>query len=323
MFNQSTQRKFWILESAEQIQECQIIANQTYIDKRRKMNTTQSHSGENLTNKEEKILLIYYSQYLYDLCRKFRPPVPMGVIGTSMTYFKRFYLHTSVMEFHPYHVAYLCIYLAFKVDEYTVSIDQFMAQVMSVPNPQLQMFIIDNELLLIQKLKFHLTVHSPFRPMEGLIIDFKTKSNITGIENVEQYRPNAEKFLAKSLLTDVCLLYTPSQIALTALCYAIGKPFKIYLDMLTNADNLTNLISKLEMIKATVLNFRFPTESDVKSVENKLKICRDPENDPTSERYHERENTRKEAKEMQKKKKYQELCDMQKDEVKMLAYLSD
>merc|ERR1712226_1167117 len=83
--------------------ECLIIANQTYIDKRRKMNTTQSHSGENLTNKEEKILLIYYSQYLYDLCRKFRPPVPMGVIGTSMTYFKRFYLHTSVMEFHPYH----------------------------------------------------------------------------------------------------------------------------------------------------------------------------------------------------------------------------
>lgn len=323
MFNQSTQRKFWILESAEQIQEFQLISNQNYIDKRRKMNANQTHSGENLTHKEENILLIYYSQYLYDICRKFRPPVPMAAIGASMMYFKRFYLHTSVMEFHPYHMAYLCIYLAFKVDEYTVSIDQFMAQVSSVPNPQLQMFIIDNELLLIQKLKFHLLVHSPFRPMEGLMIDLKAKCDSTGIENVEKYRPNAEKFLAKSLLTNACLLYTPSQIALTALYYALGKPLKSYLLMLSNNENLEILMEKLETIKSMVINFRFPTESDVKSVENKLKICRDPENDPTSSRYHERENTRKEAKEQQKKKKYQELCDMQEDENKMLAYLSD
>jgi len=323
MFNQSTQRKFWILESAEQIQECQLIANQSFIDKRRKMNTNQSHSGEYLTHKEENILLIYYSQYLYDLCRKFRPPVPMTAIGASMTYFKRFFLHTSVMEFHPYHIAYLCIYLAFKVDEYTVSIDQFMAQVTSMPNPQLQMFIIDNELLLIQKLRFHLTIHSPFRPLEGLIIDLKTKSSNTGIENVELYRQNAEKFLAKSLLTYVCLLYTPSQIALAALYCAIGKSFKTYINMLSNNENFEILQNKLEMIKSTVVNFRFPTEADVKSVENKLKISRDPENDPSSSKYHERENTRKEAKEQQKKRKYQELCDMQKDESKMLAYLSD
>lgn len=159
--------------------------------------------------------------------------------------------------------------------------------------------------------------------MEGLLIDLKTKSNITGIENLEQYRPNAEKFLSKCLLTDVCLLYTPSQIALTALYYVIGKPFKNYLQHVSNDESIDTIVTKMEAIKSTVLNFRFPNESDVKSIETKLKICRDPENDPYSERYHERENTRKEAKEMQKKRKYQELCDMQKEEVKMLAYVSD
>jgi len=324
MYNTSTQRRFWMLESHETIQEAQITANTKFIEQRRKQTSNQNHTGEFLTHKEENVLLTYYSQYVYELCRKFRPPVPMGVMGTALMYFKRFYLHTSVMEFHPYHVAFLSVYLACKVDEYIVSIDQFMAQVISNPSPPIQMFIIDNELLLIQKLQFHLTVHSPFRPMEGLMIDLKTSSDGTGIENLEQYRQQAEKFLVKSLLTDVGLLYTPSQIAMTALFCAIGKPFVNYLRHITTEEtNLEKILNKIETIKSAVVNFRFPSESEVKSVEAKVKICRDEENDPFSDMYHARENSRKEAKEMQKKRKYQELCEMQEDEVKMLAYVSD
>lgn len=247
----------------------------------------------------------------------------MGVIGTSLAYFKRFYLHTSVMEFHPHHVAFLSVYLACKVDEYTVSIDQFMAQVANSPSPQIHMFIIDNELLLIQKLNFHLTVHSPFRPLEGLIIDLKTKSDAIGLSNIEQYRPQAEKFLCKSLLTDVCLLFTPSQIAMTSLYVVIGKPFLGYLQQISSGE-VDKILPKLEAVKSTILNFRFPSEGDIKAIDAKLKICRDPENDPFSEHYHERDKSRKEAKEQQKKKKYQELCEMQEEEVKMLqANVSD
>ena len=32
------------------------------------------------------------------------------------------------------------------------------------------------QLFLLQKLHFHLTVHSPFRPLSGLIIDIKVRS---------------------------------------------------------------------------------------------------------------------------------------------------
>ena len=324
MYNTSTQRRFWVLESHEAIQEAQITANTNFIEQRRKQTSNQNHTGEFLTHKEENVLITYYAKSVYDLCRKFRPPVPMGVMGTALMYFKRFYLHTSVMEFHPQYVAFLSVYLACKVDEYVVSIDQFMGQVMSAPNANIQMFIIDNELLLIQKLTFHLTVHSPFRPMEGLIIDLKTSSEGTGIENIEQYRQQAEKFLHKSLLTDVGLLHTPSQIAMTALYCAIGKPFTNYLRHIAQEEaNLEKLLNKIETIKSAVVNFRFPSESEVKGVEAKVEICRDEENDPFSELYHARENSRKEAKEMQKKKQYQELRDMQEDEVKMLAYVSD
>lgn len=35
--------------------------------------------------------------------------------------------------------------------------------------------ILNNELLLMEQLKFHLTVHNPYRPVEGLLIDIKVK----------------------------------------------------------------------------------------------------------------------------------------------------
>lgn len=33
--------------------------------------------------------------------------------------------------------------------------------------------ILNNELLLMQQLNFHLCIHNPFRPIEGLLIDIK------------------------------------------------------------------------------------------------------------------------------------------------------
>ena len=52
--------------------------------------------------------------------------------------------------------------------------------------------ILNNELLLMQQLNYNLTVHNPFRPVEGLIIDIKVGiirtiqiiiNQLTGIES--------------------------------------------------------------------------------------------------------------------------------------------
>uniref|UniRef100_A0A914RRT6 Cyclin C-terminal domain-containing protein n=1 Tax=Parascaris equorum TaxID=6256 RepID=A0A914RRT6_PAREQ len=61
------------------------------------------------------------------------------------------------------------------------------------------------------KLNYHLTVHAPFRPFEGHLIEMKTRS-LLGFD-LEQ----------KALLGDVMLLYPPSQIAMAALKYALHK----------------------------------------------------------------------------------------------------
>lgn len=80
--------------------------------------------------------------------------------------------------------------------------------------------ILSNELLLMQHLNYYLTIHNPFRPVEGFLIDIKTRCTM---QNPERLRPGIDDFLEKIYLTDACLLYAPSQIALAAVLHAASK----------------------------------------------------------------------------------------------------
>lgn len=64
------------------------------------------------------------------------------------------------------------MYLACKVEEFNVSILQFVSNIKGDREKAAEI-ILNNELLLMEQLNFYLTVHNPFRPVEGLIIDIK------------------------------------------------------------------------------------------------------------------------------------------------------
>ena len=75
------------------------------------------------------------------------------------------------------------------MEEYNVNVDQFVHVLKSDLRARIAEMILSYEvqlfcgwdqndvmlfqLMLMQRLKFHLTVHSPFRPLEGFIIDMK------------------------------------------------------------------------------------------------------------------------------------------------------
>lgn len=67
---------------------------------------------------------------------------------------------------------YTCVYLACKVEEFNVSIQQFVANCHGDKEKAADV-ILSNELLLMHELQYHLTVHNPYRPLEGLLIDIK------------------------------------------------------------------------------------------------------------------------------------------------------
>ena len=78
--------------------------------------------------------------------------------------------------------------------------------------------ILNNELLLMQELQFHLTVHNPFRPVEGMIIDLKTRHSSDA--DIDSWRPRIDEFLDSVLKTNAILIYSPSQLALAAVIHA-------------------------------------------------------------------------------------------------------
>lgn len=80
--------------------------------------------------------------------------------------------------------------------------------------------ILSNELLLMQQLNYYLTVHNPFRPIEGFLIDIKTRCSLA---NPDRLRHGIDDFIDKTFLTDACLLFAPSQLALAAVLHAASK----------------------------------------------------------------------------------------------------
>lgn len=115
--------------------------------------------------------------------------MPRATIATALHYFKRFYLRNSVMDYHPKEILVTCVYLASKVEEFNVSISQFVANVKG-DREKASDIVLNNELLLMQQLNYNLTVHNPFRPIEGLMIDIKVKKKKKSITFKQKKKNN-------------------------------------------------------------------------------------------------------------------------------------
>ncbi|VDK53407.1 unnamed protein product [Anisakis simplex] len=174
-----------------------------------------------LTPEEETTLRNIVTETGIRFAEDFRPAMWLSVRWTAFAYFKRFFLHNSTMEYSPKSVMMACFYLAAKVDEFNLSIQDFIKNLRSGTAKTNAETILSLEPEIMSKLNYHLTVHAPFRPFEGHLIDMKTHS-LLGFD-LEQVRPHSSDFFKKALLSDVMLLYPPSQIALAALKYALQR----------------------------------------------------------------------------------------------------
>ena len=307
MYSSSTQKKYWTFQSPEALQLQRSNAWKKYEEKIAD-NVLPDHI---LNDVELQKLLDYYVCFLRDLCCQFQAPPPPSVLGTAVMYFKRFYLNTSPIEYHPKDVAYLCLYLAAKVDEYNVSFSQFVQQI-APSYDQIGDFIITNELLLMQKLHFHLTVHNAFRPLEGFILDLK--SRFKELNDVERCRQNAEVFIAKALLADTFLIYTPSQVALASLKASIGNLIISYIESIlgVQGSEYSKLLIKLDKIIDMVRTFKVPPREVVDELMQKLEGCRDQEHNPLSKFYRANEKLAQEQKEKAKLERYDKEKEMLK-----------
>ncbi|CAH2297000.1 cyclin-H isoform X2 [Pelobates cultripes] len=280
MYHISTQRKHWTFSSDSEPVRLRAQANGRWRAKIRATGKAQLSEIFSLEPHEELIICKYYEKRLLDFCNAFKPAMPKSVLGTACMYFKRFYLNNSVMEHHPRIIMLTCMFLACKVDEFNVSSAQFVANLGENPVGQEKILeqILEYELLLIQQLNFHLIVHNPYRPFEGFLIDLKTRYPV--LENPEVLRKTADDFLHRVALTDACLLFPPSLIALTAILSSAsraGLNVESYLteclSLKDDRQTMANLLDEMRRLKLLVTKYEYARPEDVVALKKKLEKC--------------------------------------------------
>ncbi|XP_036382297.1 cyclin-H isoform X2 [Megalops cyprinoides] len=277
MYHNSSQRKYWTFENEDCLEKLRCQANQKFRDKIISSGKVGVHESLLLDPLEEDVLFKHYEKRLLDFCAVFKPAMPKSVVGTANMYFRRFYLNNSLMEYHPRTIMLTCAYLACKVDEFNVSSSQFVGNLQENPAAQEKALeqILEYELLLIQQLNFHLVVHNPYRPMEGFLIDLKTR--YLALENPEMLRKTADDFLNRATMTDVGLLFSPSQIALTAVLNSAsraGLNMESYLTecmgLKDDKETLSKMIDSMRRTKNLVKKYEPPKPEEVIACKQKL-----------------------------------------------------
>ncbi|XP_011310212.1 cyclin-H [Fopius arisanus] len=313
MFASSTQRKHWMYSDESDLTTLREETNAQFIKKYGSHMQKEQREQFFLSDSEERALVRFYELQLRDFCKRFSPPMPRATIATALHYFKRFYLRNSVMDYHPKEILVTCVYLAAKVEEFNVSISQFVANLKG-DREKASDIVLNNELLLMQQLNYNLTVHNPFRPVEGLMIDIKTRC--TALENPERLRPHIDDFLEKVFLTDSVLLYAPSQIALAAILHAASKISanldNYVTDILFSREHLAGIIEAVRKIRTMARTLiDVPAKEIVKSLEKKLEKCRNQENNPDSEIYKRRMQEMLDEEDMHDNEKYAKIVQEQ------------
>ncbi|RYQ90445.1 hypothetical protein Ahy_B09g096548 isoform C [Arachis hypogaea] len=204
--------------------------------------SAEKHSrSKPLSIEEEQSIKVFYENKLQEVCKNFH--FPHKIQATALIYFKRFYLHWSVMEHQPKHIMLTCIYAACKIEENHVSAEELGKGI-----SQDHQMILNNEMI---SLEFDLIVYAPYRSLEGFMDDMEDFCNASEdqLQMLKRLQDTARLEIDKMMLTDAPLLFPPAQLALAALRSSVALhqviDFDSYLSSLFSRQNSTHTMSEL------------------------------------------------------------------------------
>ncbi|QDZ18100.1 cyclin H [Chloropicon primus] len=248
---------------------------------------------------EQKQLLSYYERTLSKICQLFR--MPRKILAISLVYFKRFYLKFTVLDHEPWRIMVTCVYLACKCENQYIAAEE-IAKGVQRDARLVEKIVLGTEMNLLQGLEFDLQVFTPYSALNGLMYDFDTFAQESFGWDCERAEALAEVLRKKGsesidalLFSDAPLMYAPGLLAYAALevgTKAIGKEKEVlgkYLSHLqkatgTEAGKLAETIQEIHKLGQSGSK-SLMEESVLKEIDRKLKLCRNPVYDPSSEQY--------------------------------------
>ncbi|KAG0247851.1 hypothetical protein BG011_000808 [Mortierella polycephala] len=283
LYEQSTQYKYWrftqsALDDMRNKLNDEVIASIKEGD-----NVPEDFEFVNVA--EELALMGYYERRIVQIFKHWK--LPSYVSATAIAYMKRFFLENTMVDYHPKDVMLTCMFLARKTENYLLAIEDFSSVLKSPAQP-----ILNLEFLVCKSLRFHFTVHHPYRPCLGFFYDMQAVAD--SIEKLQKVYEKALTLIDTSLHTDLGFLYQPSQIALAALkmaCKEESYDFEKYANYKFKSNESTSqkynetLFPILKAIEKALTEDPRCHEGDklaLKDIDQRLKKCTELANSPSN-----------------------------------------
>jgi cyclin H len=260
-------------------------------------------SPDYLTLQEDESLQHYYLFAIDAIAAKFNPPLPFIVQATAKTFFRRFYLHSSVIFYHPQSIAAVAIYLACKCEEYYHT-TQRIAEITKTTNSTTEQKIkeiVALEIPLLEGIKFNLRVYHPFKTIDFWCKFIKSadKNLLANIESIEatnniDFQSACNILCLSTYTTDVNFLFTHSQVGLAIVLFkaeqfSILEPVQSLFQQHFSASNSLQNFENFLSVRYSAMKTYFsaaqgakPDANAAKIADKKLKKCRVAEFDPLS-----------------------------------------
>ncbi|ANB14327.1 TFIIH complex kinase subunit CCL1 [Sugiyamaella lignohabitans] len=229
---------------------------------------------EPLSLEEEADLVSLYASKIGEIAKSFN--MPSQVKATAISYFSKFYLVYSVMDYHPKNILYTSVFLASKAENYFIPIDKFCSALKRTEPKD----ILDSEFLLLESLSFTLAVQNPLMSLHGFFLDIQSAGIASIDESVlGQLHDGARAVIVDGFITDVMFLYTPPQIALAAMMVVNEAITLEYITQrfVTNPEQIEFLLSVIVECKDELVNIRLPSSDRGKEIDKKLHMCLNPD----------------------------------------------
>mmetsp|Transcript_28118 Transcript_28118/g.84041 ORF Transcript_28118/g.84041 Transcript_28118/m.84041 type:complete len:339 (+) Transcript_28118:395-1411(+) len=294
MFHTSTQREHWLCDSAEELGEKRRAAHDRAVAAVKAAYAAAAGEGggaeealDFVTYEEAQRIVQHYASRVPEFAARFHPKLPDRVVATATVYLKRYYIEGTVLEHEPSLIFALAIFFACKAEDQVISLSDF-CRVGKLPGGT-GAFIKAHELDFVERLKFHVVVHTPFRALRGFFIDASTF--LAGAGLPDGLFDKATGVLRRWIQTDVLLTHPPSQVALAALLHATPADRRPDLQRYVKSKlggagdaGAARLQRALDVIPAAAAEGPVgPTPpAEHQRLKEKLKACRNPLFDPAS-----------------------------------------
>ena len=224
-------------------------------------------SLENL-NEKEKILIMEYSKKLIRILNN-QSKKSSSCKCTTITYFRRFFLKKSILDYDPSFLMAAACFLGSKVTQVSKSLSDMEKIFTILENNEKKLY--EYEFYLSTILEYEFFVYNPYQALIGLIYNLEQKEfflsqNSQNYVNPNEFKQECIDIIDQMHLTDNIFMFTYSEIALAS----------IFIKCEEKKLNTINIAEKLEIDK--IINVKEFLEGPVEEMKKNLEMIPKYEN---------------------------------------------